>query len=62
MAIWIVVCLQLWTLFWRVFVQDSNSLFGDIGATHADLMEAVQSFVCVLIGIHDRGLAPNIHV
>ena len=41
---------------------DSNSVFGDIGATHADLNEAVQSFVCVLIGIHNRGLAPNIHV
>ena len=33
-------------------VQDSNSLFSDIGATHAYLMEAAQSFVCVSIGIH----------
>ena len=38
---------QLWTLFWRVYVQDSNSVFGDIVATYADIMEAVQSFVCV---------------
>ena len=35
-----------------VSVQDSNSVFGDIGATHADLMEAVQSFVCVVIHLH----------
>ena len=53
---------QLWTLFWRVSVQDSNSVLRDIGATHADLMEALQSFVCVVIGIHDRGLAPTINV
>ena len=53
---------QLWTLFWRVSAQDSNSVFGDIGATHADLMEAVQSFVSVLIGINARGLTPTIHV
>ena len=53
---------QLWTLFWRVSVQDSNSVFGDIGATHADLMAAVQSFFCVLIGIHGRGLAPILRV
>ena len=25
---------QFWTLFWMVSVQDSNSVFGDIGATH----------------------------
>ena len=53
---------QLWTLFWRVPVHDSNSVFGDIGVTHADLMEAVQSFVGVVIGIHGRGLAPTINV
>ena len=39
-----------------------NSLFGDVGATHADLMEAAQSFVCVSIGIHGRWLTPTIHV
>ena len=43
-------------------VQDSNSVLGDIGATHVDPMEAVQSFVCVVIGIHGRGLAPTLHV
>ena len=53
---------QLWIFFWGVSVQDSNSLFGDIGATHADLMEAAQSFVCVSIGIHGRWLTPTIHV
>ena len=53
---------QLWILFWRVSVQDSNSLFGDIGATHADLMEAAQSFVCVLIGIHGLWLTLTNHV
>ena len=53
---------QLWTFFWRVSVQDSNSVFGDIGATHADLTEAVQSFVCVIIGIHGRRLTPTIHI
>ena len=53
---------QLWTLFWRDSVQDSNSVFGDIGATHADLVEAVESFVCVLIGIHSHWLAPTIHL
>ena len=53
---------QLWTLFWRVSIQESNSVFGDIGVTHADLMEAVQSFVCVVIGIHGKGLTPTIHV
>ena len=37
-------------------------VFGDIGATHADLMEAVQSFVCVVIEFHGRGLALTIHV
>ena len=47
--------------FWRSSVQDSNSVFGDISAIHADLMEAVQSFVCVLIGIHDRGLTTTIY-
>ena len=31
-------------------------------ATHADLMEAVQLFTCVVIGIHARGLAPTTHV
>ena len=54
---------QLWKLFWRVSFQDTNNVFGDIvGATHADLMEAVQSFVCVLIGIHSLGLSPTIFV
>ena len=43
---------QLWTLFWRISVQDLSSVFGGIGATHADLMEAIHSFVCVLIGIY----------
>ena len=40
---------QLGTPFLRVSVQDSSSVFCNIGATHADLMEAVQSFVCVAI-------------
>ena len=53
---------QFWTLFWTVSVQDSNSLFGDIGATYADPVEAVQSFVCMFIGIHSRGLTPTLHV
>ena len=39
---------QLWTLFWRISVEDLSIVFGGIGATHADLMEAIQSFVCVL--------------
>ena len=43
-------------------VQDSNGVLGDVGATHADLKEAVQSFVCVVVGLHGRGLAPTIHV
>ena len=47
---------QLWILFWGVSVQYSNILFGDIGAIHADLMEAAQSFVCVLTFIHGRWL------
>ena len=45
---------QLSKLFWWISVQDSNSVVGDTGATHADLREAVQSFVCVLIGIHSK--------
>ena len=52
---------QLSKLFWRISVQDSNSVVGDTGATHADLMEAVQSFVCVLIGIHSQSLKTTIH-
>ena len=32
-------------------MKDLNSVFGDIGAINADLIEAVQSFVCVLIDI-----------
>ena len=47
---------QVSTLFWRIYVQDSNNVVGDTGANHADLMEAVQSFICVLIGIHSQGL------
>ena len=53
---------QIWTPFWRVSARDTNGVFGDIGATHTHLMEAVQSFVRVVIDIHDRGLAPVIHV
>ena len=53
---------QFWTLFWRVSVQDPNSVFADIDATHPDLMEDLQAFVCALNGIHSRGLAPTIHV
>ena len=34
-----------------ISIQDCNSAFGDIGAIHADLMETVLSFVCVLFGI-----------
>ena len=45
---------QLWTLFGRMSVQDSNSVFGDIGATHSDRMEAVQSFVCDSVNEHPR--------
>ena len=52
---------QFSKLFWRISVQDSNSVVGDIGATHADLMKAVQSFVCVLIGIHNQSLTTTIH-
>ena len=55
-------CISSEHFFWPVSVQDSNSVFGDIGATHADLMEDVQSFVCVVISIHGRGLAPTLHV
>ena len=29
---------------------------------NADLMEAVQSFVCGVIGIHGKGLTPTMHV
>ena len=32
-----------------------KSVFGDIGAAHADLVAAVQSFCCVLFDIHGRG-------
>ena len=53
---------KLWALFWGISEQDLNSVFGDIGATHVDLMEAVESFVCVLIGIHHWGLTPTIWV
>ena len=53
---------KLWTIFWRVSVQDSNSVFGDVGVTHADLMEGVQSSVCMVIDIHGRGLALTMHV
>ena len=49
-------------IFLRISVQESNSVFGDNGATHADLMETVQSFVCVLIGVHGRDLTTNTHV
>ena len=52
---------QLSKLFWRISVQDSNSVVGDTGATHADLLEAVQSFVSVLIGIHSQSLKTIIH-
>ena len=52
---------QLSELFWKISVQDSNSVVGDIGATHADLMEAVQSLICVSIGIHSRSLTTTIH-
>ena len=41
---------------------DGIFVVGDIGATHADPMEAIQSFVCVVIGIHGRELVPTIHV
>ena len=41
--------------------QNSIKVVGDTGATHADLMEAVQSFVCVLIGIHSQSLKTIIH-
>ena len=53
---------QFWALFWMVSVQDWNSVFGDIGATHADVMEAAQYFVRVYVGIHGWGLAATIHV
>ena len=52
---------QLNKLFWRISAQDSNSVVGDTGANHADLMEAVQSFICVLIGIHSQRLTTIIH-
>ena len=35
-------------------VEDSNSVFGDVGATHSDLMEAVQSFVCDSVNERQR--------
>ena len=50
---------QLSKLFWRISVHDS--VVGDTGAIHADLMEAVQSFICVLIGIHGQSLITTIH-
>ena len=53
---------QFLSLFWRVSVQDPNSVFADIDATNPDPMEALQSLVCVLNGIYSRGLAPTIHV
>ena len=53
---------QLNKLFWMISVQDSNSVVGDTGATLADLMEAVQSFVCVSICIHSRSLKTAIHI
>ena len=52
---------QLSKLFWRISIQDSNSVVGDTGATHAELMEAVQFYVCVLIGIHSQSLKTTIH-
>ena len=53
---------QLWTLFWTIFAQDLSIVFDGISATHVDLMEAIHSFVCVLIGIHGWALTPTIHV
>ena len=53
---------QLSKLFWRNPVQDSNIVVGDTGATHADLMEAVQSFICVLIGMHSQSLTTTINM
>ena len=37
-------------------------VFGVIGATYADLREVMQSFLCVLIGIHGQGFMTTIHV
>ena len=51
---------QISKLFWRISVQDSNSVVGDTGPNHADLMEAVQSLICVLIGIHNQSLTTTI--
>ena len=53
---------QLNKLFWMISVQDCNSVVGDTGATHADLMEAVQSFTCVLICIHSQSLKTARHI
>ena len=52
---------QLSKLFWRISIQNSNSVVGDTGANHADLMEDVQSFICVLIGIHSKSLTTTIY-
>ena len=51
---------QLNKHFWMISVPDSNSVVGDTGATHADLVEAVQSF-CVLICIHSQSLKTTVH-
>ena len=53
---------QLSKLFWRISGQDSNSVVGDTSANHADLMEAVQSFICMLIDIHSQSLTTAIHM
>ena len=52
---------QLSKLFWRISVQDSSNVVGDTGANHADLMEAVQSFIYVLIGIHSQSFTTTVH-
>ena len=41
---------QLWKLSWLIIVQ-SSSVFSKIGATGTYLVEAKQSFICVLFGI-----------
>ena len=48
---------QLRILFWRVSVQDSKSLFSDIGATHADLMEA--AVFCLCVKLHPQPMIDN---
>ena len=47
---------QLWKLFWMISVQDSNRVFGDIGTTHADLMEVKKKITIMALSPTSQNL------